>query len=56
MADDFFGNFSRALDSAATRTGTEDAASRGKGSVDRKTWTAVALAVLVLLIYWLLLR
>jgi hypothetical protein len=56
MADDFFGNFSRELDSGATRIYADDAARRGKGGIDRKTWIAVGLASLVLLIYWFLLR
>ncbi len=50
-ADDFFGNFSRELDPAAARV-DED----GAGRVNSKTWLAVAGAVTVLLIWWILLR
>lgn len=54
LADDFFGNFSRELDSGATRVALDDIPA-GKGGIDRKTWIAVGLASLVLLICWLLL-
>ena len=50
-ADDFFGKFSRELDPAAGRV-DED----GAGRVNSKTWLAVAGAVTVLLIWWILLR
>jgi len=50
-ADDFFGKFSRELDPAAARV-DED----GAGRVNSKTWLAVAGAVTVLLIWWILLR
>lgn len=56
MADDFFGKFSRELDSGATRLDSLDAVPGGKGAIDRKTWIAVGMGTLVLLIYWLLLR
>lgn len=56
LADDFFGNFSRELDSGATRIETDDTAPGRKGGIDRKTWIAVGMASLVLLIYWFLLR
>ena len=55
LADEFFGNFSRELDSGATRLDLDEIP-RGKGGIDRKTRVAVALAALVLLIYWFLLR
>ena len=51
IADDFFGKFSRELDPAAAPV-DED----GAGRVNSKTWLAVAGAVTVLLIWWILLR
>jgi len=53
IANDFFGNFSRELDPGATRVGADDA---GDGTVTPRIWLAVAGAVLVLLIWWFLLR
>ncbi len=53
MADDFFGKFSRELDPGAQRV-DEDAADGG--ILTAKTWLAVAGAVIVLLIWWFLLR
>ncbi len=50
-ADDFFGKFSRELDPAAARVDQD-----GAGRVNSKTWLAVAGAVTVLLIWWILLR
>lgn len=52
-ADDFFGNFSRKLDPAALRVDTEEA--KGK-AITSRVWLAIAAAVLVLLIWWFLLR
>lgn len=51
-ADDFFGTFSRELDPGAARVDMEEA----RGAVGSKTWLAVAGAVVVLLIWWFLLR
>jgi len=50
MADDFFGKFSREVDPGAAKVDADDT---GAGS---RTWLAVAAAVLVLLIWWFLLR
>ena len=52
-ADDFFGTFSRELDPGATRVSADDAA---EGVVTSKTWLALAGVVVVLLIWWFLLR
>lgn len=52
MADDFFGSFSRELDSGAIRMEPEAPA---RAPVP-KTWLAVGAAVVVLLIWWFLLR
>ncbi len=52
-ADDFFGTFSRELDPAAERV---DVAEESGGPVTSKAWLAVAGAVVVLLIWWFLLR
>ena len=52
-ADDFFGTFSREMDPAAERV---DADEESRGVVTSKTWLAVAGAVVVLLIWWFLLR
>jgi len=53
MADDFFGKFSRELDPGAARVDADDTGVAGASS---RTWLAVAAAVLVLLIWWFLLR
>ncbi len=53
IADDFFGKFSRELDPGAARVDLEHVSSAGRTS---KTWLAVAGAVVVLLIWWFLLR
>ena len=53
MADDFFGKFSRELDPGAARVDEDDS---GPGTVPAKTWLAIAGAVVVLLIWWFLLR
>jgi carbon monoxide dehydrogenase subunit G len=53
MADDFFGNFSRALDPHARRVELDE--EEGEG-VMSKTWLAIAVAVAALLIWWFLLR
>ena len=52
-ADDFFGTFSRELDPGAERVGVEGDSG---GAVTARTWLAVAGAVVVLLIWWFLLR
>ncbi len=52
-ADDFFGSFSRMLDPNAQRM---DAEEEKAGGILRKTWLALAVAVLALLIWWFLLR
>jgi carbon monoxide dehydrogenase subunit G len=52
-ADDFFGKFSRELDPGAARVDVDDT---GDGTVAAKAWLAVAGAVVVLLIWWFLLR
>ncbi len=52
-ADDFFGTFSRELDPAAERVEVDE---ESGGAVTSKTWLAVAGAVVVLLIWWFLLR
>lgn len=52
-ADDFFGTFSRQLDPGAERV---DVAADSGGAVTSKTWLAVGAAVVVLLIWWFLLR
>ena len=51
--DDFFGTFSREFDPGAERV---DMAEESGGAVTSKTWLAVAGAVVVLLIWWFLLR
>lgn len=55
-ADDFFGQFSRELDPGATRVGevTDDVGERS--SLVPATLKAIGLAVLLLLIWWFLLR
>jgi len=53
MADDFFGTFSRVLDPGAARIDVDEASG---GEVASKTWLAVAGALVVLLIWWFLLR
>ncbi len=52
-ADDFFGTFSRELDPGAARVGMDE---ESGGAVSSKNWLAVAGAVVVLLIWWFLLR
>ena len=52
-ADDFFGTFARELDPGAAKVEAEDSAGDG---VRSWTWFAVAGAVVVLLIWWFLLR
>ena len=52
-ADDFFGTFSRELDPAAERIDVEVDSG---GMVNSRTWMAVGAAVVVLLIWWFLLR
>ncbi len=52
-ADDFFGTFSREMDPGAERV---DAHEESAGVVTSKTWLAVAGTVVVLLIWWFLLR
>jgi hypothetical protein len=52
-ADDFFGTFSREMDSGAERVDVDE---KSGGAVASKTWLAVAGAVVVLLIWWFLLR
>jgi carbon monoxide dehydrogenase subunit G len=52
-ADDFFGTFSRELDPAAERVEVDE---ESGGAVTSKTWLAVAGALVVLLIWWFLLR
>jgi carbon monoxide dehydrogenase subunit G len=53
MADDFFGAFSRELDPGAVRTDVDASVSRATNS---RTWIAIGAAVVVLLIWWFLLR
>jgi carbon monoxide dehydrogenase subunit G len=52
-ADDFFGTFCRELDPAAQRI--EEQVS-GDTATNSRTWLAIAVAVVVLLIWWFLLR
>ncbi len=52
-ADDFFGSFSKMLDPNAQRMDADEEAATG---VMRKSWLALAAAVIALLIWWLLLR
>ena len=52
-ADDFFGSFSRELDSGARRVETPAA---GNGKIATKFWVAVAGVIVALLIWWFLLR
>lgn len=52
-ADDFFGSFSKILDPNAQRLDVEEAAA---APVMSRTWLAVAIAVIALLIWWFLLR
>ncbi len=54
IADDFFGTFCRELDPGAARTGIE--VKSGSQSMISRTWFGVGAAVLVLLIWWFLLR
>jgi uncharacterized protein len=56
LADDFFGNFSRELDPVAIRVASDDVVSTGSRTVSQRTWIAVALAAVVLLIWWFLIR
>lgn len=53
-ADDFFGAFSRELDQDAARVGEDRLPVAGGGP--SRTWMAVGGAVIVLLIWWFLLR
>jgi len=55
IADDFFGSFSRRLDAGARRVEAPGAEERRAGA-GRRTWIAIAAALLVLLIWWFLLR
>lgn len=52
-ADDFFGTFSREMDPGAESV---DVHEESGGALSSKTWLAVAGAVVVLLIWWFLLR
>lgn len=52
-ADDFFGTFSRELDPGAERIDMEEDSA---GADNSRTWMAVGAAVVVLLIWWFLLR
>ena len=52
-ADDFFGKFSQELDPGAARVALDEV---GGGMVGSRTWLAVAGAVVVLLLWWFLLR
>lgn len=52
-ADDFFGQFSQELDPGARKVAVEVATVSG---IDSKTWLAIGSAVVVLLIWWFLLR
>ncbi len=52
-ADDFFGTFSREMDPGAERVDVDE---KSGGAVASKSWLAVAGAVVVLLIWWFLLR
>jgi len=54
MADEFFGAFSTQIDPGAEKIETESAP--GAPAVQSRTWLAVAGALLVLLIWWFLLR
>lgn len=53
-ADDFFTNFSRELDPGATKIEVEEAEPSGGAGLGRKTVWAVAGAVAVLVLLWLL--
>jgi carbon monoxide dehydrogenase subunit G len=53
MADEFFGNFSRELDSDARRIDEKTSAG---SEISRRTWQAAGLALAVLLIWWFLIR
>jgi hypothetical protein len=53
-ADDFFANFSRELDPGATKIEVEEAEPAGGTGLTRKTALAVAGAVAVLVLLWLL--
>jgi carbon monoxide dehydrogenase subunit G len=53
IASDFFGKFSRELDPGAARVAEDDS---GRGSISARTWLAIAGAIMVLLIWWFLLR
>lgn len=55
-ADDFFGAFSSALDPGARRIDADESAAADGGMTMKKTWLAIASAVVVLLILWFLLR
>lgn len=55
-ADDFFGQFSRELDPGAVRVDEEEEAAPAASPWSSTTFKAVAFAVLVLLIWWFLLR
>ena len=52
-ADDFFGTFSRELDPGAMRMDVDEATD---GAVSSMTWKAIGAAIVVLLIWWFLLR
>jgi carbon monoxide dehydrogenase subunit G len=52
-ADDFFGTLSRELDPGATRVSLDDTV---EGTATARTWLKVAGVVVVLLIWWFLLR
>ena len=53
MADDFFGKFSRELDPGAERVDVDEDSG---GAVAPQTWLAVVGVLVVLLIWWFLLR
>jgi hypothetical protein len=53
-ADDFFANFSRELDPGATKIEVEEAEPAGGAGLSGKTILAVAAAVAVLVLLWLL--
>jgi uncharacterized protein len=55
-ADEFFSNFSRELDPGALRLDEPEAAPGSGEGLGRKTWYAVGGAILLLLIWWFLLR
>jgi len=55
IADDFFGSFSRKLDAGAVRVEVHGGAGRQPAPASR-TWLAIGAALLVLLIWWFLLR